>query len=170
MGQILLNTGIVVATFLFMEFMAWFTHRYVMHGFLWVWHESHHRPRKGWFELNDLFAVVFSIPSILLMVFGGDVHPTLFWVGTGIAAYGVFYMIFHDGIVHGRLPIKVSARRKSYLRRIIDGHHLHHAVRERNGAVSFGFLYTPKQEHLATELRKRQNLRREPLVVEEDHD
>ena len=45
-----------VVAFLFMEGVAWFTHKYVMHGFLWVWHRSHHTPRTGMFELNDLFA------------------------------------------------------------------------------------------------------------------
>ena len=33
---------IVLALFFFMEFMAWFTHKYVMHGFLWVLHKDHH--------------------------------------------------------------------------------------------------------------------------------
>ena len=27
-------------TFLFMEFVAWFAHKYVMHGFLWNLHET----------------------------------------------------------------------------------------------------------------------------------
>ena len=26
-----------------MEFMAWFTHKYIMHGFLWVLHKDHHK-------------------------------------------------------------------------------------------------------------------------------
>jgi hypothetical protein len=31
-----------------------------MHGFLWVLHKSHHEPRKGAFELNDLFGFIFA--------------------------------------------------------------------------------------------------------------
>ncbi len=27
---------LVLLAFFFMEFMAWFTHKYVMHGFLWI--------------------------------------------------------------------------------------------------------------------------------------
>jgi beta-carotene 3-hydroxylase len=36
--------GIIIATsaFLFMELMARFTHKYVMHGFLWILHKDHH--------------------------------------------------------------------------------------------------------------------------------
>ena len=60
---------IVVLTFFFMEFVAWFSHKYIMHGFLWTWHESHHKPRKGIFEKNDRFGLVFSIPSIGLFFY-----------------------------------------------------------------------------------------------------
>ena len=31
----------------------------------------------------------------------------------------------------------------AYLRRLVEAHHLHHAVRGREGCVSFGFLYAP---------------------------
>ena len=62
----ILNISIVVGTFIFMEGVAWFTHKYVMHGFLWTWHKSHHKKHDHFLELNDLFAVVFSIPSIAL--------------------------------------------------------------------------------------------------------
>ena len=53
----LINLVIFVAAFAGMEFVAWSTHKYVMHGFLWRLHESHHRKREGAFELNDLFWV-----------------------------------------------------------------------------------------------------------------
>ena len=32
------------------------------------WHKSHHEPRNGWFEKNDLYAVVFAGVAILLIV------------------------------------------------------------------------------------------------------
>ena len=62
----LVNVLIVLGTFIFMEGVAWFTHKYIMHGFLWSWHKSHHKKHDHFLEMNDLFAVVFSIPSILL--------------------------------------------------------------------------------------------------------
>jgi len=66
---VLLNILIVIGTFLFMESVAWFTHKYIMHGFMWTWHRSHHTLHDHTFERNDLFALVFSIPSILLIYF-----------------------------------------------------------------------------------------------------
>ena len=34
--QMIINILLVLTAFLSMEFMAWFTHKYVMHGFLWA--------------------------------------------------------------------------------------------------------------------------------------
>src|SRR6187551_1845284 len=95
---------IVLATFLFWEFVAWFTHKYVMHGFLWRWHKSHHTVHDHNLERNDLFALVFSIPSIALIYYATLVvyDPYLLSVGIGIFCYGAFYLVFHDVIVHQR--------------------------------------------------------------------
>ena len=51
----------LVATFFFMEFVAWFAHKYIMHGFLWVLHKDHHQKEPGFFEKNDLFFLIFAI-------------------------------------------------------------------------------------------------------------
>ena len=52
-----------------MEFVAWFSHKYIMHGFLWSWHKDHHRKdHDSWFEKNDLFFLVYAIPSVLFVV------------------------------------------------------------------------------------------------------
>ena len=58
-------TLITLAAVAFMEFVAWFAHKYIMHGFLWSWHEDHHKPhfeKEGFFEKNDLFFLVFATP------------------------------------------------------------------------------------------------------------
>ncbi len=48
-----------------MEFMAWFTHKYVMHGFLWSLHKDHHRKdHKSWCERNDTFFIFYALVSI----------------------------------------------------------------------------------------------------------
>ena len=140
-----LNLSLVVLTFLFMEFVAWFTHKYIMHGFLWTWHRSHHSVRKGIFERNDLFAIVFSIPAVILIVTGSyfGIDP-LMYIGFGITAYGVFYVIFHDIIVHRRINIKYKASSK-YMKRIINAHYIHHRTHTKEGAKAFGFLYAPKK-------------------------
>lgn len=35
---------IVLVTVISMEMVAWLAHKYLMHGFLWIWHEDHHQP------------------------------------------------------------------------------------------------------------------------------
>ncbi len=144
MWPILLKVLIVVATFLFMEFVAWFTHKYIMHGILWSWHESHHKIRKGLLEKNDLFAVVFSLPAIILIV-TGSLYPSLnllMYVGFGITAYGIFYVLFHDILVHRRVKIKYKPTTK-YMKRIMHAHYIHHETHTKEGAEAFGFLYAP---------------------------
>ncbi len=130
-----------------MEAVAWVAHRYLMHGPLWFLHESHHRPRGGRFEWNDLFGVFFAVPSIILIYLGTHGRPPLLWIGLGMAAYGLVYFGFHDVIVHRRLPLRLRPRGR-YLRRIIQAHLIHHRTHERDGAVSFGFLYAPPLEKL----------------------
>ena len=87
---------IVIATFLFWEFVAWFTHKYIMHGILWTWHRSHHTVHDHSLERNDLFAAVFSIPSIAIFYYFSQVvyNPYMLAVGVGIFCYGLFYFIF----------------------------------------------------------------------------
>lgn len=144
--DILLKIGIVIGTFLFMEFVAWFTHKYIMHGVLWAWHRSHHKVHNHLFERNDLFALVFSIPSIFLIYLGTyhpEYHLALFF-GMGILSYGIFYSIFHDIIVHRRIKIKYKAK-NPYMKRIINAHYVHHKKHTKEGGEAFGFLYAPKK-------------------------
>ncbi len=137
---------ITIATFLLWEFVAWFTHKYIMHGFLWSWHKSHHTVHNHAFEKNDLFAVVFSLPSIALFYYFSMVHysPYGLAVGLGILLYGIFYIVFHDIIVHQRIKWR-PARRSKYLQRMINAHYIHHARHTKRGCEAFGFLYAPKK-------------------------
>ncbi|WP_319560532.1 hypothetical protein [Marispirochaeta sp.] len=48
-----------LASAIFFEFVAWFMHKYVMHGFGWFLHEDHHRPRHK-LQKNDAYALFFS--------------------------------------------------------------------------------------------------------------
>jgi beta-carotene 3-hydroxylase len=144
--ELAFNIFLMIATFFAMEGVAWATHKYVMHGFLWSWHKSHHSPRHGFFEKNDLFAVVFSIPSVATIVAGFEFEQVAFlkWVGFGILGYGIFYVLFHDILVHRRVKIKFVAK-NPYLRRMIRAHKIHHKHLEKEGAEAFGFLYAPKK-------------------------
>ena len=137
---------LVIGTFLLMEGVAWFTHKYIMHGFLWTWHRSHHKVHNHALERNDLFALVFSVPSALLIMAGIE-FPELRWllfVGIGVASYGVFYLVFHDILVHRRVKIKFRAK-NSYLKRMIRAHYIHHEVHTKEGAEAFGFLFAPRK-------------------------
>jgi len=142
----MMNLGIVVLTFFTMEGVAWFTHKYVMHGFLWSWHRSHHKVHRHTLERNDLFAFVFSLPAIACIVIG-DLFPAvnfLFFVGLGISAYGLFYFIFHDIIVHRRVKIRYKAK-SSYMKRIMRAHYVHHEKHTKEDCEAFGFLYAPRK-------------------------
>jgi beta-carotene 3-hydroxylase len=144
---------IVVATLLVMEVAVTLFHRYVMHGFGWGWHASHHQSGKTptW-EKNDLYAIVFAGATIMLFALG-DKHAPLWWVAFGITLYGLLYGILHDVLIHRRLPFKWKPRNR-YLQRLIKAHYLHHAVKTREDGVSFGFLYAPPLEIIRSRLRR----------------
>jgi len=153
-GGILLFLGTVA----FMEGVAYVAHRWVMHGPGWFLHKSHHEPRTGNWELNDLYAVIFAVPSFVLLLGGVQLGwwPGFTWIGAGIAAYGAIYFGFHDVIVHRRIGHRYVPS-SAYMKRIIQAHRLHHAVETKHGTVSFGFLYAPAPEKLKAELNARGN-------------
>ena len=138
-----------------MEGFAYVMHRWVMHGPGWVLHASHHRPRPGRWEANDLYFVIFALPSILLLL-GGVQWGWGSWAtatGAGIAAYGAIYLGFHDIIVHRRVGHRYVPRGR-YMKRIVQAHRLHHAVETKADCVSFGFLVAPKPDQLKRTLAR----------------
>ena len=141
----------VVVTVVAMEAIATAIHRYVMHGWGWGWHRSHHEPSEGLFERNDLYAFVFGLISLGLFVTGGR-WPILWWIGFGTLLYGLLYFLVHDGLVHRRVPMP-RTKLGGYLKRLVQAHRLHHSVHGREGAVSFGFLYAPPVQSLVARLR-----------------
>jgi beta-carotene 3-hydroxylase len=147
----LLPVAIVLITVVAMELVAAGVHRFVMHGPGWGWHRSHHEPHGSRFERNDLYALLFAALSLGLFVAGAR-WPLIWWVGLGTLVYGILYGLVHDGLVHQRFPF-MKAPRSGYLKRLVQAHRLHHAVHEREGAVSFGFLYAPPVAALRERLR-----------------
>lgn len=145
---------IFLATVAGMEGFAYVMHRWIMHGPGWFLHASHHRARSGVFEWNDLYAVIFAVPSIVLIDLGTLQHwgSATTAVGVGIAGYGAIYFGFHDWIVHRRIPHRIVPR-SDYFKRIVQAHRLHHVVESKHGTVSFGFLYAPPVEVLKQQLR-----------------
>jgi beta-carotene 3-hydroxylase len=143
MNSTLLFALVVLAVFLFMEFVAWFTHKFVMHGFLWSLHKSHHRPRalddSAGLELNDWFGVFFSIVATGFFVAGATIHSLYLAAGLGMTAYGLAYLFLHDILAHKRFGIRIHPK-SGYLRNVLRSHRVHHARRTKEGCVSFGFL------------------------------
>jgi beta-carotene 3-hydroxylase len=135
-----------IATFLIMEGITWCTHKFVMHGFLWYLHEDHHQPKyKGIFERNDVFFVIFAIPSIALFYFG--VQPELnylFFIGLGILCYGVAYFLIHDVLIHQRFKWFKNTKNK-YLIGLRKGHKVHHKHLGKEHGECFGMLNVPKK-------------------------
>mgnify|MGYP002781059654 CR=1 FL=1 len=124
-----------------------------MHGFLWSLHKSHHEPREGAFEKNDWFAVFFAAIAITMFAAGAWFGWTpLSWAAAGVTAYGVLYALAHDALVHRRFPFRLTPRGR-YLKQLVQAHRLHHAVRGKEGGVSFGFLIPPDVARLRERLR-----------------
>jgi len=147
------NAFIVVLTVVLMELFSVVAHKYIMHGFGWGWHKSHHEASSssGFFEKNNLYALVFAGVAIALIWFGTRGYHPLEWIGAGMTAYGLLYFVAHDGLVHQRWPFRYVPRR-GYLKRLYQAHRMHHAVHGKEGTVSFGFLYAPPVAKLKRQL------------------
>ena len=136
---------IASAAFICMEGVAWLTHKYVMHGFLWHLHEDHHKKDKGFFEKNDMFFIIFAVPSCLSIMFGNIYH--VYWavsIGAGIAMYGAAYFLVHDLIIHQRFNVFTRSNNK-YVKAIRWAHKQHHTYLSKEDGESFGMLFVAKK-------------------------
>jgi beta-carotene 3-hydroxylase len=145
--DVLLKIGFVVFSFVFMEFVAWFSHKYIMHGVMWKIHKDHHQKDMNlFFEVNDLFFPLFAAPGILFIYLGyayGFDMPW-FWLGLGISLYGLAYSLVHDVIIHQR--VKILRKWDSvYVRAIRKAHKIHHKHLGKENGENFGFLYTSRK-------------------------
>jgi beta-carotene 3-hydroxylase len=138
----LLNSAIVLATFCFMEFMAWFTHKFVMHGILWYLHRDHHQGHEGWFEKNDAFFLIFAVPSAYCFITGAIYNDFRFFIGVGIALYGLAYFFVHDIIIHQRFKI-LRNWTNPYVLGIRRAHKIHHKYLGKEDGENFGMLLVP---------------------------
>lgn len=131
---------VVFLTFWVMEFVAWATHKFVMHGFLWYLHEDHHVKEPGFFEKNDAFFLIFAIPSWLCIMLGMMNQSTLsVSIGAGIAVYGFAYFLVHEVFIHQRLKWFRNSN-NLYLRAVRRAHKMHHKHLGKHHGESFGML------------------------------
>lgn len=152
-----------------MEYWARWAHRALWHDSLWNMHESHHKPREGPFEMNDVFAIINAVPAISLMAYGffhkGLVPGLCYGAGLGITMFGMAYMFVHDGLVHRRFPVGPIAD-FPYLQKVAAAHQLHHA--DLFGGVPYGLFLGPQElenvggeEELQKVLKARNKARKE---------
>lgn len=140
----MMSIVIGLLTFVVMELVAWLTHKYVMHGFLWNLHIDHHdHSNKGFFEKNDWFFLIFAIPSALLIVFGSiEKWEIGMSIGFGILGYGVCYFLVHDIFIHQRFNLFRNSS-NAYFLALRRGHKMHHKHLQKKEAESFGMLWVP---------------------------
>ncbi len=142
--HIVLWIFIFLGVFLIMEFMAWFTHKYIMHGFLWNLHrDHHHKDHDSWFERNDAFFIFYAVVSMSFIMLGAR---TGFWygwpIGFGIMAYGAAYFIVHDIFIHQRFKLFRNANHW-YAKGVRRAHKMHHKHLGKGDGECFGMLFVP---------------------------
>jgi len=170
-AQLALVAGAAVG----MEYYARYAHKYLWHDTLWtmplkarkewnrpIWllHESHHLPREGAFEANDIFAIANGVPAFALCAYGfltpGVFGGLCFGAGLGITFFGIAYMYVHDGMVHKRFPTGPLGK-LPFLRKIAAGHTIHHT--EAFDGVPWGlFLSTQELAKCAGGLEELENV------------
>ena len=138
----LFNFSVVFVTFWFMEFMAWFTHKFVMHGLLWYLHKDHHQVEPGFFEKNDSFFLIFAIPSAYCYVTGLMYSDFRLYIGIGISLYGLAYFLVHEIIIHQRFKLW-SRLDNRYVKAIRRAHKIHHKYLGKEDGENFGMLIVP---------------------------
>jgi beta-carotene 3-hydroxylase len=138
------NSLIVLAAFIVMEGIAWFSHKYIMHGLLWKLHKDHHEPSatKKAVEKNDTFFLIFATPAIICMLIGLDHFSAAFWVGIGITLYGITYFFVHDLFIHQRIKLLRNSD-WLYFRAIRRAHKMHHRHLGKKHGECFGMLWAP---------------------------
>ena len=134
-----------ILAFVGMEFVAWFTHKYVMHGWLWSLHKDHHTGSNHTLEHNDWFSFIFAIPSFIFIFFGFMFQIySIVAIGFGMTAYGIAYFVVHDIFIHQRIKLFRNVD-NNYLRVLRRAHKLHHKHLQKEEGESYGFLFVNKK-------------------------
>jgi beta-carotene 3-hydroxylase len=135
---------VVLLTFLTMEMVAWFTHKYLMHGLFWFLHQDHHKKdHGGFFERNDFFFLLFAIPGIICLALGTWYGAALaLWIGIGITAYGAAYFLVHDIFIHQRFKFLRNTDNR-YFKALRRAHKMHHKHVNKEHGECFGMLWVP---------------------------
>ena len=134
-----------IATFVIMEFMAWFIHKYIMHGILWSLHrDHHHKDHNSWFERNDAFFLFFAGLSMFFLMLAKNYFWLATPIGLGILAYGIAYFVVHDIFIHQRFKW-LRTIDNAYARGLRRAHKIHHKHLGKEKGENFGMLIVPKK-------------------------
>jgi beta-carotene 3-hydroxylase len=136
-----------IISFFFMEIVAWFTHKYIMHGFGWYLHRDHHikEEKKSFFEKNDVYVFIYVVPAVVLIVTGLSNHNFVpVSIGIGFTLYGLTYFLIHEVVIHKRFRFNREIRNK-YLSALIRAHEAHHVPNNRSDFRCFGLLIFPRR-------------------------
>lgn len=133
--------GLIIFGFVGMEIFSYIVHRFVFHGVFWKIHKTHHVRRKGTFELNDIFSIIFALVSTFLIIFAEKplFNSISFPIGLGIAIYGFVYFIVHDFFTHRRF-LAFKSNNKILLT-IRAAHQRHHQTSDKIGIEPFGLFF-----------------------------
>jgi beta-carotene 3-hydroxylase len=137
-------TIIACCSFAIMELVSYLAHRYVYHGVGWALHKSHHEPRAGIFEWNDIFPMIFAAITMAIVMFGlsDPSRADLVAAGIGISTYGLVYFFIHDLYIHRRA--KWMRLRIPFLLSLKRAHAIHH----RYGGEPYGLLFVINSERV----------------------
>jgi beta-carotene 3-hydroxylase len=128
-----------------MELVAWATHKYLMHGFLWFLHKDHHQiDHTKNLQKNDWFFMIFAIPGSALIILNSVDLSFGFFIGLGITLYGFAYFIVHEIFIHQRIKI-LKHTNSSYLKGIRRAHKIHHKNLQKEEGSCFGMLFVPRK-------------------------
>ncbi|RYE25361.1 MAG: fatty acid hydroxylase [Sphingobacteriaceae bacterium] len=141
--NILFPIVVILLTIVFMEVISWAMHKFLFHGPLWFIHKTHHQERHGFFELNDVFSLLFGLIACGLLWFDRENRSYAFWIGAGISVYGIVYFIFHDWFIHNRF--KAFKLNNRYFSGIKRAHKIHHKSMHKNPSEEFGLLVASKK-------------------------
>lgn len=126
-----------LAAFIVMEPVTSLAHRLIFHGFGYGIHESHHLPKTGVFEKNDLYPLISAGITMAVIALGiwVPVLKFLIPIGFGMTAYGAAYFFIHDLVVHRRAGwLKINP---SWFKWHYEAHRLHH----RFSGAPYGFVF-----------------------------
>ncbi len=158
LGHALIWAPVALVVAVSMDLWAAVLHGRVWHGWLWPVHRSHHAPRArgARFEANDALSLLHAPIAIALILGGcraeeGALREVAFGVGVGMSAFGLAYLVVHDGLCHGRLPVRWLLRAR-YFRGVERAHRVHHTGDA--GGAPYGFFFGVRELARAARTRR----------------